>query len=266
MHVLKFTQETGEPSDILLDETIGFNDSVSIPSTGVTYTETLGFRAIVPEGISVIVYETIGFDDGTPLISYYINLWETVGFNDGADESLKVYVFETIGFNDSVAQDLDNQVLCNESIGFGISGYHEMYVEHDITFSWRTRTNADPTYGYGASEYGAVVSFGDGDASNLSSFEVHIWKIDGPETNRWLNSNPTGEFDDRLTKQVITIADTDDPDADASYTLTIANNKSFSGGVFTSDLEVEIFVKDSNGVYSFPKIIKTNTLKVDHEE
>ena len=265
MHALKFTIGEGESSGIFLDETIGFQDSGTPSGYSLTASETLGFRAIVPEVTDVSVYETIGFAEGDYIISYDIEINETIGFHDSSDEALKVYIAETIGFNDSVIQGLALDIKCIETIGFEIGGYHEIYEEHDITFTWRTRTSSDPSYGYGGAEYGNVVSYGDGDADNLTSFEIHLWKVGGPDSNRYLDSNPADEFDDRLTKQVLSIVDTGDPDADANYTLTIANNKSWNSGAFLSDIEAEIFVKDSNGVYSFSKIIITDTLKVDHE-
>lgn len=266
MHVLKFTLGGEPPESIFCDETIGFGDSLWVSETSLTIYETLGLRDVIPDSTFEVCYETIGFGEDDIILRYEIVLYDTIGFHDSADESLKVYCAETIGFGDSLDQDLDNHIMCIETIGFGISGYHEMYVEHDITFTWRTRTNSNGAYGYGASEYGAIVSYGDGDAANLASFEIHIWKVGGPDSNRYLDSDPAGEFDERLTKQVIPIVDTGDPDADATYTLTIANNKTYGGGVFTSDIEAEIFVKDENGVYSFSKIIITDTLKVNHEE
>jgi hypothetical protein len=48
--------------------------------------------------------------------------------------------------------------------------------------------------------------------------------------------------------------------------LTVANNKSFNGGDFLYDMEVEIFVKDSNGVYSFGKMIVADDWIVPHSE
>lgn len=256
MHVLKFTQETGEPSGIFLDETIGFGDSVTNFEFSITYYESIGFNDIVPQGISEILYETIGFNESQPVFTSYIACEETIGFDDSSDETLKVHCEETIGFDDDAIQDLALDILCNETIGFDESGYGLLInAEHDITISWRTRTNADATYGYGGAEYGSIVSYGDGDADNLASFEVHIWQVGGPDSNRYLNSNPAGEFDERLTVQTITINDTGDPDADASYTLTIANNKSWNGGTFLSEMEVEVFVKDSDDIYSWPKII-----------
>lgn len=265
MHLLKFTIGGEEPESLYCDETIGFNDSSIISETSITLDETIGFRDVIPEDASLTVYETIGFAESL-ILSYDIDVSDTIGFNASSDETLKVYMEETIGFNDSIEQELSNDITCIETIGFDVGGYNEIYNEHDIIFSWRTRTNSYPAYGYGASEYGEIVSYGDGDADNLVSFEIHLWKVGGPDSNRYLNSDPTGEFDERLTKQVISIADTGDPDADASYTLTIANNKSFNGGVFLPEIEAEIFVKDSNGVYSFSKIIITDTLKVYHED
>jgi hypothetical protein len=266
MHVLKFILGGEPPETIYCDETIGFNETLTVSGSSLTLYETIGFRDVIPGGINELLYETIGFSDEDLMLTYDIEIYDTIGFQDGGDETLVVYCSEIIGFNDSIEQELSNNIFCVETIGFGDSGYQYLYNEHDITFTWRTRTNADPTYGHGGAEYGGVVSYGDGDAANLVAFEIHIWKLGGPDTNRWLNSDPAEEFDDRLTKQVITIADTGDPDADASYTLTIANNISFSGGVFTAELEAEIFVKDDNGVYSFPKIIVTDSFKVYHEE
>lgn len=264
MHILKFTQDTTPPETIYCYETIGFGDNLSITGSSVNLQETIGFRALIPEGGSEFCYETIGFGDNLlPAIS--LLLYETIGFNDCADESLVVYCFETIGFSESMLGEQGDFVL-RETIGFNEGGYNELYAEHDITFTWRTRTNSYPAYGYGASEYGEVISYGDGDASNLVSFEIQIWKIGGPESNRYLNSSPAGEYDERLLVQSISIVDTDDPDANATYTLTIANNKTLNGGDFLSGMEVEVFTKDSNGVYSFPAVIVANELRVNHEE
>ena len=265
MHVLKFTQgeDTG---DRFLNETIGFGENITQIEQTVFFYETIGFRAIVPGTTEVSVYDTIGFGDGPIILSYDIYCFDTIGFNDTADEALNVFCYDTIGFNDDVSHELDwLDVTCIETIGFNDGGQNEIYDEHDITFTWRTRTNSYPSYGYGGAEYGNLVSYGDGDAAGLDEFEIHIWRVGGPDSNRWLNSNPAGEFDDRLTVQSITINDTDDPDADASYTLTIANNISWNGGTFLPDVEVEVFVKDTSGVYSFAKIIITETLIVDHE-
>ena len=264
MRVLKFLQDTEPPETIVCDETIGFGDLLIVSETSVFFYDTIGFSDKIPQGINEIVYETIGFGD-LYITSTDILLYETIGFHDSSDESLKVLCIESIAFNDSIEQDLTLDITCTESIGFGIGGFHEMYIEHDIIFSWRTRTK-DNIYGYGRSEYGSNTSYGDGDADGLATFEVHVWKLGGPESNRWLNSNPAGEYDDRYHKEVINIVDTGDPDANATYTLTIANNKSYSGGIFISDFEVEVFVKNSDGVYSYPKIIITDTLKVPHEE
>lgn len=268
MHILKFTQTTEPPETLFCYETLGWNDNGYPSAQYFTIEETLGFRSIVPQGISEILYETIGFNDAY-LNSYDLYLYETIGFNDGGDESLVVYIFETIGFNEDGDGDLDYLSLyCPETIGFGDPGYNYIYDEHDITFTWKTRTNADPLYGYGATGYGLNTGYGDGNASNLVSFEIHIWKIDGPSTNRYLdNGLDTGgvEYDDRLTVQTITITDTNDPDADASYTLTVANNKSYNGGDFLYNMEVEIFVEDDNGVYSFPAVIVLDDWVVLHE-
>ena len=437
MHILKFTLNSEPPETLFIYETIGFGDTLIPSGYYISYSETIGFRDVVPGGISELLLESIGFSD-IPLISYTKILYESIGFNDGGDETLVVYCGETIGLSDGgeYPDELDNSFYLKETIGFNDSGYNYILNEHDITFTWRTRT-ADPTYGYGATEYGNIVSYGDGlpqtqyievlhtltnpgaetgdttgwtnetgslavrtgspdpysgsyyfygganvetiasqeidlitdgvsatdidneilyfnlsaycasysesdqgqliirykdnskveistdentlssvtpdqtwvkrginkspipantryidvilrcvriagtnndayfddiecytcnDSNTLTHFEIHIWKFDGPDTNRWLNSDPVNEFEDRLTKEVIFITDSDDPDLDATYTLTVANNKSLNGGVFLYDIEAEIFVRRGDGVYSFPKIIKTDHFAVDNEE
>lgn len=266
MHILKFT--TGEISDvIILRETIGFNDSFRFSEVSVFLYESIGFRARTPSDIFYIdCLDTIGFNETGPILTYAVDCYETIGFYDAGDESLNVFCYDSIGFNDISEEIFTRNVECYETIGFDIRGYYEVITdEHDITFTWRTRTNIVP-YGYGRAGYGDVVGYGDGNASNLVSFELQIWRVGGPESNRYLNTNPAGEYNQRLTKQVIPIVDTDDPDADATYTLTAADNKTFSGGDFTYELEAEIFTKDENGVYSFSRIILTNSLKINHED
>lgn len=255
MHILKFVQDTEPPTEyfITLYETIGFVESGYVSESSTTLSETIGFRDVVPGGISEICYETIGFNYSN-IFGFDIQLEETLGFNDGSDESLVVYIAETIGWSDTNEWELGDSVIIAETIGFGLSGFNYITDEHDITFTWRTRTK-DAATGYGATGYGVNVSYGDGDATGYSSFEIHIWKVGGAESNRYLDTDPANEFDDRLTKQTITIADVGDPDANASYTLTVANNKSYNGGEFLYEMEAEVFVKDSNGVYSFGKMI-----------
>jgi len=263
MHLLKFTLEGGEPpSTIYCDETIGFGDSLSVVSTSLEIFETIGYYSIFPEGINEFIIDTIGFGESYPILSHDYEVYDTIGFYDSGDESLIVYCDDTIGFDDDVTQELSNNVNCVETIGFNEITSHEIYLEYDIIFTWRTRTNSYPGYGYGAAEYGSFNSYGDGNASNLAAFEIHIWKVGGASSNRYLNSNPVGEFSERLLVQSIPIVDTNDPDADATYTLTAANNKSLNGGVFLPEVEAEVFVKDSNGLYSFPKIIVVDTIKV----
>lgn len=262
MHLLKFISDGTAPTTIYCDETIGFGDLLSFDGEVLFLYETIGYQARSPEGIAEIVYDTIGFGEEYPILFHNYEVFETIGFHDSADETLVVYCDDTIGFNDIVTQELTDNVNCLETIGFDEVTSHQIYQEFDIVFTWRTRTNSYPAYGYGASEYGNIVSYGDGNASNLAAFEIHIWRVGGASSNRYLNSNPVGEFSERLLVQSIPIVDTNNPDADAIYTLTIANNKSLNGGVFLPEVEAEVFVKDSNGLYSFPKIIVVDTLRV----
>jgi len=266
MHVLKFTLEGGEGPglDVVIDESIGFGETLSIASSSVLVEDTIGLRGIPVEIKFEEITETIGLGDSSES-AFSVLLEETIGLNDSGDDTFNVYLVETIAFNDTVERALSNNITCNETIGFDLTGYNIIDNPHDITFTWRTRTNVDPSYGYGAAEYGAIVSYGDGDASNLVSFEIHIWKPNGPSNSRYLDGTTPNNVD-RLTKQVITITDTGDPDADATYTLTAANNVSFSGGVFSDQVEIEVFVKDSNGTYSFAKALLTDALKVYHED
>lgn len=266
MHVLKFTLGGGEGPglDVFIDETIGFAETLSIASFSVNVEDTIGLRGLPVEIKFENVEETIGFNDSV-VDGFEVILEENIGFNDSADETLFVYITESIGFGDVEQHGLANIVNCNETIGFDISGYNIIDNPHDITFTWRTRTNSNPSYGYGGSEFGAIVSYGDGDASNLVSFEIQIWKPNGPVNTRYLDGTTPNNVD-RLAKYVITITDTDDPDADATYTLTAANNISISGGEFSDQLEIEVFVKDTSGTYSFAKALLTDTLKVYHED
>lgn len=262
MHVLKFTSEggTGPGLDVVIYESIGFAETLAVASSSVSVEDTIGLRGLPIEIKFEDVTETLGLGDSVTS-AFEVFLEETLGLNDSGDDSFNVYLVETIGFDDESDLTLANIINCNETIGFDISGYNIIDNPHDITFTWRTRTNANPAYGYGGAEYGAIVSYGDGDADNLDEFEIQIWKPNGPNNTRYLDGTTPNNVD-RLAKYTITITDTGDPDDDAVYTLTSANNISISGGEFSDQLEIEVFVKDTNGTYSFAKALLTDTLKI----
>ena len=75
---------------------------------------------------------------------------------------------------------MPNNIHLFETIGFNEFGWNEIYSEHDITITWRSRTSVKP-YGYGASEYGSLVSYGDGESIN-GVYIVHSLTNPGAET------------------------------------------------------------------------------------
>lgn len=253
MRVLKFTQTTEAPTTIFCYETIGFGDGLSIGESSVLISDSIGFRDVIPVGEQFEnLIETMGFDDSFVLLAP-LNLVDTIGFNDSGDQTGTVTCFETIGLNDGYT-DSFNEPFCVETIGFHSGGESSGGTGfYDIIFTWFTRSS-DNLAGYGASEYGANLSYGEGN-TNLTAFELHFWG-GRPENNRILDEGEGAVMAGRFLHLIIPIADSSDPDADATYTLTAATNIALGDNLqFRYNMAVEIYVQNADGVFSYPKYI-----------
>lgn len=254
MHILKFTQGSGElPTTYYLEEAFGFNDIQFIKMDRLfNFVETFGLKSIQATTFLQDLIESIGFnewiiDDNTMFI-------ETFGFNEDMYKKGLGEAFETIGFEVIQLEHKIIKINIEENMGFIDSGYHWLDEQFDMIITWRTRTKTHP-YGYGASEYGAIVSYGDGSAPELVSFIVKCY------------ANFIDEDDDNLVRtEVITINDINDPDADASFTYTVVMNLSDNGS-FNWDMIFAIYCTDNNGEISPVQIANFELFnKVEHED
>ena len=238
MHILKFTQGGGEPPDTYyLEEKIGFSEAMLVKvDMFVSLEESIGLKAIQAGVSDVIIDETIGFNQDYILDTLFT---ERIGFDDSLIQQNLVEKFESIGLG--VQENIQKviSITIEENIGFVDGGTEWLDTEFDMNMTWRTRTKSHPTYGMGGTSYGDVVSYGDGDADDLVSFKVKCYK------------NYVDDIDDNLVRtEIITIADTGDPDADALFTYTIAMNKADNGTVFNWDMVFMIYSVDINSIES----------------
>ena len=229
MKVLKFVIGGGEepPDTYYIEETLGFNASFVVTETKVHVYETLGLK-VYPEKVELFeITETIGLGD----VEFwddtrYIN--EIIGFNDAPYQPDWAGAIANIGLNDTVQNFKTITIQVEENFGFSDT----VGVYSDITYSltWRTRTKK-LNYGYGTAGYGDSVSYGDGDVTDeLAKFRVKVIRLSD---------------DTLLRTDDITINDTTDPDADASYEYSVAMNIS-DNGYYEPNLRFEVYQVDVN--------------------
>jgi hypothetical protein len=128
-------------------------------------------------------------------------------------------------------------IQIEEHIGFAET--FSSYKTLNYSLTWRTRTKK-LNYGYGTAGYGDAVSYGDGDVtSELAKFRVKVIRLSD---------------DELLRTDDITISDTTDPDADASYTYTVAMNES-DNGYYEPNIRFEVYQIDINNNVSPVKFI-----------
>ena len=206
MKVLKFTVGgSGElPTTYYLNEIMGFGDSMSVKQTYYSeFTESIGFNDQLIMGTifyNISFSDTIGFGETITLVLPE-NLEEGIGFNDDMYQPFYVANQEGVGFDDEVSPRMVYSITLEENIGFVEVG--NVYKNVDYKITWRTRTR-NPSFGHGGAEYGANVSYGDGNASDLYSFRVKVYRTSDSQLLRNLD---------------IVITDTDNPDDDGTYKL-----------------------------------------------
>ena len=232
MKIFKFTVGgSGElPTTYYLNEIIGFNDTFSFKQTYYSeFIESIGFSDQLVMGTvfyNISFSDTIGFGENLTLVLPE-TLEENIGFNDNMYQPFYVANLESIGFNDEVSPRMIYSITLEENIGFVEVGNAYKTVGYKIT--WRTRTR-NPSFGYGGAEYGANVSYGDGNASDLYSFRVKVYRTSDSQLLRNLD---------------IVITDTDNPDDDAEYIYTSAYNIS-DNGYFEPNLTFEVYQIDTD--------------------
>ena len=244
MHVLKFTQGTGETPDIYyLEETLGLSEiCINIVSIRVVLEETIGFKSIQSSEFKEYLTETLGLNDIELYCAQYAELEESIGFSDIVYFPDMADGIETIGFGDVFSYEKIINITIEENIGYTEGGLNYIDEEYDMVMTWRTRTK-NSTFGMGGTEYGAITSYGDGDADDLKSFKVYCYK------------NYIDEADANLVRMAtITIVDTDFPDDDASFTYTVAFNNADNSSVFNRDMVfkiVQVAIDDTESPVQF---------------
>lgn len=239
MKVLKFVSDAALPDIVYIEDTLQFAESHSGPITykSISESDILAFSDTIAQIAIVIeqITDTLEFDDDhyqkLPMtIADTLEFLETLYDPFWIDD-----MYDTLEFDESHSQNITYSVQISDNWGFVESGHHAIDCDWDIT--WRTRTHR-PSYGYGKAEYGSLVSYGDGDAVGLAEFKVEIYKT---STMSLLRSS------------TITIADTGDPDADASYTYTAAFNIA-DNGYYEPNLTIKVYQIDTNSNVSLAEI------------
>lgn len=231
-----------------INETVAFNDESEMYGLLEVLTEDVGFNESLGNDIWEHISATAGFGDSLVLDGFE-SLEDTVGFQDEPYEDGTSDQFETVGFDDELVVDLFTFDF-GEDLEFRDYAYIHKIEEYNFVFKWKAAYNlSQHPYGFGASIYGDNVSYGDDpSSSDLAYYSI----IMGDVVHPGLRPYPSADYYRclRVHRQV-TISDSGDPDAYATYTLTPTDNKLMNDfGIFFHSFWVEVFVRDTSGRWS----------------
>lgn len=224
--------------ELSLTDSFAFNDQISFVHS-LDITDSFVFDESITVDIfkDIQITDSFAFDDSFTIdyTDLLLTFYEEFAFNDYFEFYDYLYFVDNFVFNDSIVTVNENiRFTFTDSFTFDDSTSNIFAITHYL-ITWRCRTRT-PQWGYGGSQYGSLVSYGDGSADDIESFVVDIGYLD-----------TSNVFHRTIPAQItINIEDSENPDANAYYLYSLSPTFVF----INNNLTFRVWQKDINGVLS----------------